>query len=227
MNLSVVIPALNEAANLSALIPYLQEMAEVDEIVVCDGGSCDRTVHRAQELGTIVVNAPRNRGAQLNAGARVASGEALWFLHADAWPYPGSAQFIVQSLSRQEVCGGNFRLRFDKAGLAARVCEIIARLQRVLGIYYGDSGVFVRREAFTALQGYREWPLFEDYDFSRRLERYARRNGQQTVYATLPLKVSARRLQRGAMHTILLWLTLQVLYWLGVSPYLLARWYRR
>jgi rSAM/selenodomain-associated transferase 2 len=227
MKLSVVIPALNEEANLAALIPHLRAMAGVEEIVVCDGGSCDGTMRKAQELGAVVVRAPRNRGAQLNAGARAGRGEALWFLHADAWPHPESAQYIARSLRRKQVCGGNFRLRFDDESSAARMCETIARCQRRLGIYYGDSGVFVRREAFRVLQGYREWPLFEDYDFVRRLERYARRKRQRTVCATLPLGVSARRLQRGVARTVLLWLTLQVLYSLRVSPYRLARWYHR
>ena len=227
MKLSVVIPALNEESNLALLVPHLQAMAGVDEVVVCDGGSSDQTMLAAREYGAIVVRARRNRGAQLNAGAQAASGEVLWFLHADAWPQPDSARLVVQSVSRKEVCGGNFRLRFDDARLAARACEAIARCQRLFGIYYGDSGVFVRRHVYDALRGYREWPLFEDYDFVQRLERWARRNRQRTVCAALPLKVSARRLQHGAIRTVLLWATLQALFSLKVSPYWLARLYRR
>jgi rSAM/selenodomain-associated transferase 2 len=227
MKLSVIIPALNEESNLASLIPHLWSMARVDEIIVSDGGSCDGTMQVAREYGALVVHAQRNRGSQLNAGACVASGEVLWFLHADAWPHSDGACFIMRSLSREDVCGGNFQLRFNDARLAARLCEIIARCQRRLGIYYGDSGVFVRRDVFNRLHGFREWPLFEDYDFVRRLERHARRKRRRTVYIALPLRVSARRLQRGVARTVLTWITLQVLFSLKVSPYWLARLYHR
>lgn len=227
MQLTVVIPALNEETNIGPLLRLLRAMPEVDEIVVCDGGSHDATVRTAREGGAIVVPAARNRGAQLNAGAREARGDILWFLHADARPHRGSAQLMKRELRAHRVWGGNFRLRFDDARRAARLFEVAARLQRRCGVYYGDSGVWLRRAVFEALGGFRPWPLFEDYDFVRRLERGARRSGAQTLCLPLPLLVSARRFRGGAPRLLLRWAALQLLFSLGVPPQRLAAWYHR
>ena len=226
-NLAVIVPTLNEAGNIPSLLRCLNDMRGVTEIVIADGGSHDATAQLAHDGGATVVTAPRNRGAQLNAGARAARGDVLWFLHADARPHPGSALAIRQALALPRVLGGNFRLRFDAAGLAPRVFETIARLQRYGGVYYGDSSLFMRRAVFEALGGYRAWPLFEDYDLARRLERHARRAGSRTVCLPLPIIVSARRFRDRPLHTLVLWMALQTLFALGVSPQRLAQIYHR
>ncbi len=227
MKLSVVIPALNEEHALGALLPLLKAMPGVDEIVLCDGGSDDATVGVAQKFDAMVVQAQRNRGAQLNAGAQAASGDVLWFLHADTRPHPRSAQSIKRALKNKRVLGGSFRLRFDDRRPVARFFEAIARSQRRFGVYYGDSGIWVRRDVFQDLGGYPVWPLFEDYDFVRRLERLARRNRNRTMPLPLPLVASARRFQRGAGRVLLTWASFQILFSLGVSPHWLARIYHR
>jgi rSAM/selenodomain-associated transferase 2 len=227
MKLSVVIPSLNEEQSLGTLLPLLNRMPDVDEIVLCDGGSDDATVHVARECGAVVVQAQRNRGAQLNAGAHVASGDVLWFLHADTRPHPQSVQSIKRALKNKRVLGGNFRLRFDDRRFVARLFEAIARGQRRFGVYYGDSGIWVRRDVFEQLGGYPVWPLFEDYDFVRRLERYAVRNRNRTTCLPLPLVASARRFKRGAGRVLLTWASFQILFTLGVSPHRLARVYHR
>lgn len=233
--LSVVVPALNEEARIGALIETLRLMPRVSEIIVCDGGSHDRTVAIAREMGAVVVQMARkqerNRGAQMNLGAQASRGSVLWFLHADVRPHRNGAKAILQATKNERVCGGNFRLRFDDAGKsdsirrAARLFEAIARVQRRLGIYYGDSGIWVRRDDFAALGGYQSWPLFEDYDFVRRLEHRAKSLKRRTLCLGLPLVVSSRRFRAGANRLLLRWATFQVLFWLGVSPHRLARLY--
>lgn len=235
--LSVVVPALNEEACIGALIETLRLMPDVSEIVVCDGGSRDRTVPIARELGAVVVQMARenerNRGAQMNGGAHASTGTVLWFLHADARPHRNAARAILKAAENHRVCGGNFRLRFDDEGRsdsmrrAARLFEAIARVQRRLGVYYGDSGIWVRRDDFEALGGYRSWPLFEDFDFARRLEARARRLKKRTLCLNLPVVVSARRFETGASRLLMRWATFQVLFSLGVSPHRLARLYHR
>jgi rSAM/selenodomain-associated transferase 2 len=227
MKLSVVIPALNEECALGTLLPLLKGMPGVDEIVLCDGGSDDCTMRVARECGAVVVQAQRNRGAQLNAGAQAASGDVLWFLHADTRPHPHSAPSIKRALKNTRVLGGSFRLRFDDGRIVARLFEAIARVQRRFGVYYGDSGIWVRRDVFEQLGGYPVWPLFEDYDFVRRLERFAVRNKNRTVSLPLPLLASARRFRRGAGRVLLTWAGFQILFSLGVSPHWLARIYHR
>jgi len=227
MKISIIIPALNEASQLPALLASLRVLPGVGEVIVCDGGSEDATIKLARAAGALVVSAPPNRGAQLNAGARAAIGEVLWFLHADAQPHPASLDCIARACADPQISGGNFRLGFDSPTRSARVIETIARVQRRCGIYYGDSGIFVRREIFTQLGGYRAWPLFEDYDFARRLERHARRRHGRTEYCRSPLLVSARRWQHHPWRTLALWLMLQILFSMGVSPQRLARFYQR
>jgi rSAM/selenodomain-associated transferase 2 len=227
LRISIIIPTLNEAAHLPALLQYLYMLPGVTEIIVCDGGSEDATIKLAQAGGAVVVTAPRNRGAQLNAGARAASSEILWFLHADARPHRQSTRYILRACRDSRSAGGNFRLSFASPVWPARVIESISRVQRRCGIYYGDSGIFVRREVFETLGGYRDWPLFEDYDFARRLERNTRRHHGRTVYLPLPLIVSARRLQRGPWRTLLLWTFLQAMFSLGVAPQRLVKFYHR
>jgi hypothetical protein len=102
----------------------------------------------------------------------------------------------------------------------------IARQQRRLGIYYGDSGLWVRREVFDQLNGFQNWPLFEDYDFARRLESYARQHNKHTALAPYPIIVSSRRFQKHPLRALRQWLCLQILFSCGTSPQKLARIYR-
>jgi rSAM/selenodomain-associated transferase 2 len=224
--ISIVIPTLNEAPRLEALIEALQLMGGPErEIVVSDGGSSDETTTIARQKGVLVAESARGRGAQLNAGASVASGGILWFVHADARAHRRSLEYLDRCAENSQLCGGNFRLRFDEQTPATRLFARIARQQRRLGLYYGDSGIWVRRAVFDELNGFRNWPLFEDYDFARRLEVYARRHGRQTALAPLPITVSSRRFQKNSFGTLRQWLWLQILFWGGVSPEKLAQIY--
>lgn len=225
LRISVIVPALNEAENLAQLLQCLRVMPEVVEIVVCDGGSTDQTREIALENGAQVVQTAANRGAQMNVGAANSSGEILWFLHADTLPAPSSTRRIVQAARDRKIVGGNFRLRFDQRTSGARIVEIVARVLRKGGIYYGDSGIWVKREIFDRLNGFENWPLFEDFDFARRMENEARRRGARTVCIALPLSVSSRRFRGGVGRLLARWCQLQGLFWLGKSPFDLARRY--
>ncbi len=230
MLLSVIIPTLNEAPHITPLIERLRALQSDEvrlEIIVSDGGSCDETARIARMAGANVVEGARGRGAQLNAGVRAASGEALWFLHADARPHSRSAKHIARCLQDSKICGGNFRLRFANGGRAAHAFARIARQQRRLGLYYGDSGIWARREVFETLGGFANWPLFEDYDFARRLEAFARHHARQTDYAPWPIFASPRRFQKAPLRVLAQWLILQTLFSLGASPQRLAEFYHR
>jgi rSAM/selenodomain-associated transferase 2 len=225
--ISIVIPTLNEAPRLGVLIESLQLVAGPQrEIVISDGGSSDETTTIARQKGALVAEGARGRGAQLNAGASVASGDILWFVHADARVHRRSLEYLEKCAKNSQLCGGNFRLRFDERTSATRLFARIARQQRRLGLYYGDSGIWVRRAVFDELNGFQNWPLFEDYDFARRLEVYARRHGKQTALAPLPMTVSSRRFQKNPFGTLRQWLWLQILFWSGASPEKLAQIYR-
>ena len=249
-NVSVIVPALNEAQYIARLLQRLTSMPNVDEVIVCDGGSIDDTRAIASQLGVQVIDCLPNRGAQMNAGAQVACGEILWFLHADSFPPISGAQRMVAACNREnlhrvldvrtkKIIGGNFRLRFNLSRdssrnnpqrVAANTFATIARILRRFGVYYGDSGIWMRRDVFERIGGFESWPLFEDYNMARRLERFARQNGVRTTCIASPVVVSSRRFgtsARSATKLLLRWAKLQLLFWLGVAPETLAQMYRK
>ncbi|WP_105483037.1 TIGR04283 family arsenosugar biosynthesis glycosyltransferase [Abditibacterium utsteinense] len=224
--ISVVIPARNEAQHLPRLISRLRSMPEIGEIWVSDGGSRDETVAISQKMKAHVVEGARGRGAQQNAAAQLASGEVLWFLHADALPSLSCGRQIEAKIKRGAL-GGNFRLVFAARGAYARLFEKIARVQRRFGVYYGDSGIFVTRRTWQEIGEFAPWPLFEDLDFVRRLEKLSQTRGQKTACCAGRLRTSARRFQKSPARVLALWFLLQVGFELGVSPEKLADYYHR
>lgn len=223
VRVSAIIPARDEAPNIAPLLHHLRGLRDAKtllcEIIVCDGGSKDDTVSLARAHGATVVEAARGRGPQMNAGARVSTGTVLWFLHADARPHALSLREIRRA--RQNGCiGGNFRLCFAARGVWPRGFELVARVQRCCGVAYGDSGFWCERDTFELLGGYRAWPLFEDYDFWRRLNALGRVHPSR-----LPVRVSARRIETRPAQVLALWLKMQAKYWRGVPVEELAREY--
>ena len=221
--ISVVIPTLNETARLPGLLARLAGEAVPHEVIVVDGGSRDATVLAARIGGARVLESAPGRGQQLAAGAEAAKGEILLFLHADSrFPTGGLAE-IERALARDPDCpGGNFRLVFDGDTPFSRwLTGFYARI-RARGLYYGDSGVFVRRRVYEAMGGLRPIAVMEDYDFTRRLER----RGRTCCIAEPPLVTSARRFEgRRPLAIVLGWMEIHALYHLGVPPRWLARRY--
>jgi rSAM/selenodomain-associated transferase 2 len=220
VRISVVIPAWREADEIAEAVAHARAIG--DEVVVADGQSPDETAAIATRAGARVIAAAKGRGTQLADGARVASGDVLLFLHADARLPPEARRAIERALDSPEVGGGSFLLRFEPETRAARLFTWAndAR-RRALRIYYGDSAIFVRRSVYEELGGFRPLPIFEDYDFVRRLERQKR-----TVYVRdVVVRASARRFERAPVKTLLVWTVLQVLYSAGVSAHRLARLY--
>jgi rSAM/selenodomain-associated transferase 2 len=222
--ISVLIPAYNEAYNLPHLLRRLNAMEEIGEIILADGGSSDATIAVARQMGAKVVKGARGRGPQQNAGAMEATGDVLWFLHADVLPARGCGQQIEHAL-RDGAIGGNFRIRFEARGFWPRFFEMVSRIHRSRGTYYGDSGLWVTREVWDELGGFQSWPLFEDLDFARRLEKLASSRGVKAACCPGRLHVSARRFSRAPWRVLWLWLRLQIAFDLGVPTDKLAKLY--
>jgi rSAM/selenodomain-associated transferase 2 len=231
MLVSIIIPTRNEEAIIATQVKRLRALSEYSclatEIIVCDGASQDQTIDAAQAAGAKVLSCEANRGAQQNAGATRAHGDVLWFLHADAHPHPDCLLWLHDAVKNPRIISGNFRLNFDTSGWAPRLFESIARLQRTRGVYYGDSGIWVRREAFDLLGGFAPWPLFEDYDFAQRIEAFAQRHGKSTLCAPLPIFASTRRFQKWPGKVLCQWLWLQMQFKCGVTPEVLTQKYFR
>lgn len=219
--LSIIIPTFNEAHSIGATLDAVARLSGPIEVLVVDGGSRDGTQRIVGERGVALVASEKGRGAQMHRGACLARGEALWFLHADTIPPPNAAGLIMKALDEREVSGGNFDIRFDGAQPAARFMTWLYPRLRALGLCYGDSAIFVRREAYERLGGFEPFPIFEDLDLVRRLRREGR-------VAHLPAQVltSSRRFEgHSFILTFTRWAILQGLYWLGVHPRHLGRLY--
>lgn len=192
-------------------------------MILVDGGSADATAQVMARFPRIrLVTSARGRARQMNAGAREARGDTVLFLHADTRLPDGALQAIAAVLRDPRVIGGRFDVRFDSPRPIFRVIAFFMNLRsRLSGISTGDQAIFVRREVFEAAGGYRDIPLMEDIELSRRLKRRGK-------LAALSLRVvtSARKWEReGALRTIVLMWTLRLLYAIGVSPDRLHRWY--
>lgn len=221
VRISVVIPALDEAANLPATLAALGPDAH--EVVVVDGGSVDATVETARRAGARVLAAPRGRGRQLAAGAEAATGDVLLFCHADCRLPAGWGRAVRRALERDpRVVGGAFRLGIASRRPSLAVIAAVANVRsRLTGHPYGDQALFARADAYRASGGFAALPLMEDIDLCRRLWRVGR-----LVQLPAAVLVSPRRWEReGALYaTARNWL-LAALFYLGADPARLARWY--
>ena len=218
---SVIIPVLTDVDEVERLVDQIVPEPAV-EVIVVDGGpdpQLDRLERRAH---VALMRAPRGRARQMNAGAAAARGEWLLFLHADSRLPPGWAEHLRRAPA--DANGGWFRFALDDPAWQARMIECGVRWRvRLFQLPYGDQGLFVRRQVFAALGGFRELPLLEDVDFVRRLVRSG-----GTFELPLPLLTSSRRWRRdGWFRRSARNLAIISCYFAGVSPARLARWYSR
>lgn len=227
IRLSVVVPAWNEAERLPRLLDALERCRPAPhEVIVVDGGSRDGTRELAAGRAE-VIDAPRGRASQLNAGARRATGDALWFVHADSVPGPGAVAEIRRALDGGAP-GGCFRIAFPPEERA--VHPLVPWIERGINLRTratrrgtGDQGIFVRREVFVATGGFPAWPLFEDVALAAAIQRAGR-----SAVCRGPLLTSARRwLRHGVARTMGVMWTLRLGYAAGVAPDRLERLWRR
>lgn len=222
MRISVIVPVLNEAAAIAATLEALRHGAPGAEIIVVDGGSADSTKAVAAPRCDLLIDAPRGRARQLNAGAARASGQALAFVHADTIVPACFGGDIKRALADQRVVGGRFDLELDDPRVGYRIVGwLISLRSRLSRTATGDQAIFARHLIFDRLGGFPEIELCEDLEFSRRLKRAGR-------VACLHSRVttSARRWrEQGLVRTVLRMWTIRLLYLLGVSPARLSRYY--
>jgi rSAM/selenodomain-associated transferase 2 len=224
LKISVILPVLNEAALLPDTLQSLaQSQDPYLEIIVADGGSGDGTVALARQYTNKVVAAPRGRGQQMNQGASQAEGDVFLFLHADSCLEAGGIEEIREGMRDERVVGGAFRLAIRSNRTALGFVSSAANLRTLLTrIPYGDQGIFVRRKVFERMGGYRDLPFMEDLDFCRRLKREGK-----ILLLKKRVWTSPRRWEKeGALKVTLRNQVFVVLYYLGVSPKRLVRWYQ-
>jgi rSAM/selenodomain-associated transferase 2 len=223
LQISIVVPALNEAAGIAATLAALAPLrAAGHEVLVVDGGSSDGTPARCAGLADAVLAGPRGRARQMNAGAAQARGAVLLFLHADT-RLPAGAAAAVQQAVAGGALWGRFDVHIDGRPRMLRVVAALMNLRsRWTGIATGDQAIFVQRAAFQAAGGFADQPLMEDIELSRRL----RRVGPPACLRERVHTSGRRWEQRGVWRTIWLMWRLRWRYWRGASPEALARAYR-
>ena len=201
----------------------LESAAGADEILVVDGGSTDRTVEVALGYGARVVGSERGRGAQQNAGGRLASSDVLLFLHADSLLPPGFRDDVLRALERSAAGWGRFDVELRPAGpllyLIGRLISVRSRISRGAT---GDQGIFMLRSLFDRIGGFAEQGLFEDVEICRRLKREA----AMAIPCGRMITSSRRWRSDGVLRTTLLMWTIKLAYLAGVPAARLERFYR-
>ncbi|MBK8915373.1 MAG: TIGR04283 family arsenosugar biosynthesis glycosyltransferase [Phycisphaerales bacterium] len=218
--LSVIIPALNEAATIRDTIERARA-AESVEVLVVDGGSNDDTRRIARKSGARVIRAATGRASQMNAGAARARGELLVFLHADTQLPAGYADEVARTLSAPDTVVGAFRLHIAGTGTTFRAVEWGASLRsRLLGMPYGDQALHMRAADFFRLGGFPALPIMEDFELVRRARRIGR-----VMTARSAVQTSARRwVAQGVLRLTLIHQACVLAYRLGVAPARIAGW---
>ena len=222
MKISIIIPTFNEEKNIQSHLKYLKNLNGSFELIVVDGYSGDRTVELAKPI-TKVFFSERGRGRQMNVGAKEASGNVLWFVHADCYPHPDSFTAIQQSLENPEIVGGGFEYNLDHEGWMLRFSEFMSnRKNHLLQLVYGDMGIFVRHETFERIGGYKEIPLMEDMEFCKDLKTLGK-----IVILPQRINTSARRwMEEGIYKNMVRNWMLQIAWKWGASPEFLSKFYR-
>jgi rSAM/selenodomain-associated transferase 2/rSAM/selenodomain-associated transferase 1 len=220
--LSVIIPTLGEETALQATLDSIGKPNHDLEVIVVDAGSTDQTVAIAQQHGCKVFVGNPGRAKQMNAGAAIATGEHLLFLHGDT-RLPSDYRLEIQRVLATPIACGAFPLQIDAPGLALRMIEAgVAFRSRILHLPYGDQALFFRSADFYAQNGFKQMSIMEDYELVARM----RKTGSIGL-ASKPVRTSARRwVKRGALRTTLVNQLCVIAYRLGMSDQTIASLYR-
>jgi rSAM/selenodomain-associated transferase 2 len=225
MKFSVIIPVLNEAENINHLIEHVHSIGEgIDyEIIVVDGSPTRETISALKDNETISIVSEVGRARQMNSGAETAQGDVLIFLHADTkLPHEAFVK-ILGALLDNSCLGGAFSLGMATDRLSLKFIAWTANVRvRLTRVPFGDHAIFLRREYFQEIGGYKDIPLMEDVELMERI----RKSGGNIIILKEKVKTSPRKWEKGGVfRTTFRNQLIRKLYWLGVSPDTLHRIY--
>lgn len=220
MEISYILPTLNEEGQLATTLDCVLKQSGEKEIIVVDGGSQDDTRAIARAYGCRTIFSPPGRGLQMNQGAAAATKDTLLFLHADTILPDGASEDILRILSKTDALAGSFRLEFKSDSRALRFYAAFSQLNLPL-FTFGDQGLFLRRSTFQAINGFQEYPILEDVEIQRRLRAHGKFRKSR-----LPVVTSSRRFTKvGPVRQQLLNALILTAYYGGASPFALAKLY--
>ncbi|MGP0128323.1 MAG: TIGR04283 family arsenosugar biosynthesis glycosyltransferase [cyanobacterium endosymbiont of Rhopalodia musculus] len=223
IEISIIIPVLNEETVIVKTLNNLQK-DEAIEVIIVDGGSQDNTVQLVRNMGVKIIKSTQaNRSLQMNQGALLATGNILLFLHADTILPQGYDQLILNSFLNSKIVGGAFRLKIDLSLFSLRLIEILVNWRsQFCSIPYGDQGIFVKTSVFREIGGFTNFPIMEDFEFIQRLKKRGK-----IIILSAKVVTSGRRWQKlGVIKTTLINQLIILGYYLGIPPKKLAQWYR-
>ncbi len=223
MRLSIIVPVLNEAPVIEQTLRALQPLREAGhEVIVVDGGSHDDTIPRSEPYVDKIVQGPRGRSRQMNAGAKLANHEILLFLHGDTLLPLEADRLIIEGVRGKGSQWGRFDVRLSGKPPLLRIIEFLMNWRsRLSGIATGDQAIFVKRDLFVAIGGFPEIELMEDIALSKILKKY----GRPLCLSQRVLTSSRRWEEKGLFWTVLLMWFLRLAYFFKVNPTRLARFY--
>lgn len=219
--ISIIIPVLNEENTIDKRLENIIKIDGNKEIIIVDGGSSDNTSEIAKKYGR-VIQSEKGRAKQMNAGAKIAKGDILWFVHIDSKLDNDSISEIENTIKSGYI-GGCFSLYFYD--LDTRFMKYVAnssnKRAKYLKLIFGDQGIFMRRHIYEKFGGYKDMELMEDWDLSRRIHKLGKMKVLENKIGT-----SARRFRNGGeLRTLLLMHKIKILYMLGVPTEKLAKIY--
>lgn len=225
MRISVIIPTFNEQGSVGKTVERLlngKDRDHIAEVIVVDGGSTDHGRDEARRAGAQVISAPKGRASQMNHGSRISTGHILYFIHADSLPPIGYAAQILRSVE-QGADAGCMRLCFDRDHWSLRLKCWFTRFN-ASGLHYGDQSLFVRKDLFQQVQGFREdMTVFEDLDIIERIKKMGRFH-----VIPGPIITSARKYERnGFLRMQMAFYALYPMYRLGFAQEALTNTYKR
>jgi rSAM/selenodomain-associated transferase 2 len=219
--ISVIVPVYNEEKSLSENSPHFEKLSQKAELIFVDGGSVDKSYQIASGFGK-VLSSEKGRASQMNFGARHATRDILLFLHVDAVVSEFIPGIIESEFKNKSLIGGCLTQRLDNNRFIFRLIEGFGNVRaRLTKVFYGDQGIFVRKDVFLKMGGFPEAPIMEDIIFTRKLRRFGK-------VAVLPGKIlsSSRRWEKaGIIKTVFLYSFLNILFWLGVPLVRIRRFY--
>lgn len=221
--ISIIIPVLNEALAISNVIERIGDASDI-EIIVVDGGSQDETVNIAKSFSIKVICTTPGRAGQMNAGAAIATGDILLFLHGDTILPTNFDTLIRETLQDRQVIAGAFELRIDSQRRGVGLIERMVNLRsHFLSMPYGDQAIFLKTTVFHDIGGFPNLPIMEDFELIRCL----RKQGKIAIIPA-PVITSGRRWEKlGVVKTTLINQLIVAGYFLGIPPEELVGWYRK